>query len=767
MHLFRDMPIKSKLRLVICLAGVVVLLISSAAFVLNYVIEFRQNMAHELHSLAQVVGSNSASALVFDDRKAAEQCLTALSAKSHVVFACIYNKSGHIFAKYQSGDDSMAWTPPRPREDGYSFDDNHLVMFQRILLDGAQVGTLFIRHDLDEMRLRLKQYGLLVTLILAVTLVIIILLSNALQRVISEPILSLTQTTRDISEARDYSLRAERHGGDEIGELIDRFNDMLEEIQKRDAMLESKVAARTAELSQANEALLRAKESAEGANRAKGEFLANMSHEIRTPMNAILGFAEILTSNITDDQQREYLSGILSSGKTLLKLINDILDLSKIESGRLELSFHEVNPWQVLSEVQQIFQWKVQEKGLEFKIEIDPALPDALLLDGVRLRQILFNLVGNAAKFTHHGYIKLAAHKNITSEDHSTLELIISVEDTGIGIPPDQIEQVFEAFRQQIGQDTTRYGGTGLGLSITRRLVEMMGGEITVKSVVGQGSVFRVLLNDVKVAARRLEPDLPVWPVPESVIFEPALILVVDDVDLNRSLIKGFLNYPGMDIIEAANGAEAVEAARRYQPNLILMDMKMPVMDGTEATHIIKQDQRLKQIPVVVLTAAVSEEDENKVRKAGCDGFLRKPVSKQELYAELAKFLPCNIGGKKGPKRKLAGSQDAAVHTQKSGSPVPKPMTPEAKIRLDGLIQLLETELTDKWRGIHETFIMSRIEDFARQIIMLGTDYDLEPLTAWGNTLLKQAKTFDMEKLPRTIDRFSDLITEITKLKNS
>ncbi|MDD5676667.1 MAG: ATP-binding protein [Kiritimatiellae bacterium] len=375
------------------------------------------------------------------------------------------------------------------------------------------------------------------------------------------------------------------------------------------------------------------------ADAAKSRFLANMSHEIRTPMNAILGFCEILAGQIENPAHREFLSAITTSGKTLLGLINDILDLSKIEAGKLKLEYSAVNPRTIFRDLQQVFALETKRKGITVQVEIDPELPAALILDEVRLRQILLNLVGNAVKFTRAGSITLSATKRFHRPDRSALEFVFSVQDTGIGIPLDQQEKIFEVFHQQTGQSQAQYGGTGLGLAICKRLVEAMGGRIAVTSTIGQGSMFQVVLDNVSVAATSAGAETQAAPVSSTFEFAPARILVADDLRLNRLLLRQFLAHPAFTLDEAENGQEALEIIHRHRPDLILLDMRMPVMDGTELMRRLKADPTMATIPVIVVSASAMQEEETEAKAVGCDGYLRKPIRRDELLQEISRFL--------------------------------------------------------------------------------------------------------------------------------
>ncbi len=385
--------------------------------------------------------------------------------------------------------------------------------------------------------------------------------------------------------------------------------------------------------------LLNAKEGAESANRLKSEFLANMSHEIRTPMNAILGFSEILKDKIGNNPVvLDYLSGIQRSGKNLISLINDILDLAKIEAGKLEITYSPVNLFNVIYDIQQIFSLQTAQKNLKFEISIDETLPKSLLIDELRLRQVLFNLIGNAVKFTEKGGIYINVQSISRGSESSCIDLVIEIRDTGIGIAHYELDSIFSPFIQQSGQDAMRFGGSGLGLSITRKLVEMMGGSITVDSKLGAGSSFRVFIRELEISSlahNSKEKDFEI----SNIAFEKAKILLVEDIESNRRVVTGFLAQWNFQILEAANGRLALDILEREMVNIILMDMQMPEMDGKTASLLIRSNERLKKIPILVLTATAMKEMVDDILTFA-DGYLCKPISRVELIRELARFLP-------------------------------------------------------------------------------------------------------------------------------
>jgi len=500
--------------------------------------------------------------------------------------------------------------------------------------------------------------------------------------------------------------------------------------------------------------LLQAKKDAEAGNRAKSTFLANMSHEIRTPMNAILGFTEILEGRINDEEQKEYLSAVSSSGKSLLRIINDILDLSKIEAGMLEIQYQPVNPYSLFKEIEQMFSWKIRKKDIDLLVEIDPALPEALILDEVRIRQVIINLIGNALKFTETGYVKFCVNQQLKEKDDNKIDLIISIIDTGIGISQAQLEIIFEAFRQQEKQSTAKYGGTGLGLTITRRLIEMMSGEITVESEEGKGSRFDVIIRDVAIATivdtqkESIDIDL------DSLRFENPLVLIVDDVEINRLLLREYLEGLNVTTVEAANGSEAIELINDNKPDLILMDIKMPVMDGYEASNVIKANKELQDIPIIAITASALKEEEDQIKMSGFDGYLSKPISKADLVEELRRFLPYSVETDMSEASEIKDELPIADEE----------LSDETKSRLPELINILKDEIADKCIKLQQTPVIGEIEELAKRIKELGLEFKIDLLEKWGDDLGRKVNNFDVEGMSAELARFPEVIDLINSI---
>ncbi|MCF8089733.1 MAG: AAA family ATPase, partial [Desulfotignum sp.] len=468
--------------------------------------------------------------------------------------------------------------------------------------------------------------------------------------------------------------------------------------------LEQLVQERTRKLAARNEELALARKKAEDANEAKSEFLANMSHELRTPLNAVTGFSELLASVVSDPRQKSYLDAIQVAGRSLLTLINDILDLSKIEAGRLDIACTPVNLNAIFMEIEQIFDIKIREKNLAFSSTHSQDLPDWLFLDEIRIRQVLLNLVGNAVKFTEEGYVKISAH--YAPKDDNSGDLTLSVEDTGIGIRKEEQEKIFDSFEQQSGQDTARYGGTGLGLTITRRLVELMDGTLSVSSTPGRGSRFTVEFKNVKIASSEIQSLETASLTFENIEFSPARVLAVDDIESNRILLKEILSKVGLDAVTAKNGQEALLLAKELRPALILMDIRMPVLSGLDAAEQLKKQTETADIPIIALTASSTKKEKTLAFQKGFDGFLPKPLNFDRLMAELSRHLAHTaVDRKTAESVRLSDPIDMAT------------------IQQPGLLShRLKTEVIPHFQRLKKAFVASDCQRLAQVLETLGKE---------------------------------------------
>ncbi len=494
----------------------------------------------------------------------------------------------------------------------------------------------------------------------------------------------------------------------------------------------------------------RARKEAETANKAKSEFLANMSHEIRTPMNAILGFTELLVALIADPQQKGYLDTIKTGGETLLTLINDILDLSKIEAGKMDISPEQTNLRNIFQELMQMFQLSISQKGLEGIVEMPSDFPENVLLDEIRIRQVLFNVIGNAIKFTDRGSVTLAAHATPSPQETNCIDIMLTIEDSGIGIPESQQDLIFDAFRQQDGQKTRKYGGTGLGLAITKRLVEAMGGAITLTSEVGTGTCFRIVLQQVPVVGIDAVSHREEGVAEQQLDFEQAVILVVDDVQQNRILIEEYLRDTNLTAIEAENGEQALLMAQQYRPDLILMDLRLPLMDGYETIKQIKNTEELRTVPVIALTAVMMKQEQDNIYESGFDGYLLKPVKRSAVLQAVARFLSHTI-------REMAPEQAEPKEP-------PPTLAIETLEQLPVLIEKLEQEGMILWDAACQSGGFDDVDTFGAYVKQLGERYTLDLLRKFSENLLAQARNFDVEQIRLSLESYPALIEKIKLL---
>jgi signal transduction histidine kinase/DNA-binding response OmpR family regulator len=637
------LSIRKKLILAIVGISSFLLLTSLSIFISYDLHKLKKTMVEDLSALSDLIGKNNTGPLLFFDAKAANDNLLAVKVKPRVVSLQLLQEDGQVFATY-SREQNTASSLPEPikqqvnkKSQAIFYLDDHIHLLTPILFDVEQslIGYVYIVSDREVYWQKVKEYFYTIIIMLTGSLLLALLFAHRMQKVFIQPILHLLASMQQVSNEKVYDQQLKNQYDDEFGELFQGYNEMLQQLHQHHLMtrnyqsdLEKQVEKRTIQLEKARDEAL-------SASRTKSIFLANMSHEIRTPMNAILGYAQLLQQSEMSQEQLRQLLVIDKSGKHLLSLINDILELSKIEAGSLKLTTSDFNLTELVKNIESMFKIHCQQKNLDWILDYFSDAPVLVNGDEGKLRQVIINLVSNAIKFTDKGSIHFKV-RELPNQRY-----FFSISDTGVGINEANLEVIFDAFHQE--DPGLHRGGTGLGLNISRRYVELLAGELQVISEPEKGSTFFFDLE--------LLPANDSFSIQEqhSVIqyhLKPGQslhALVVDDIQDNSNLLSNLLSQMGFKVTTAENGQAAINQINHQRPDIVFMDIRMPVMDGIESIKHIRNQFSLDELKCIAVSASNIRHKPAYFIELGYNHFIAKPFHLQDIYAAIREVLEIEL----------------------------------------------------------------------------------------------------------------------------
>lgn len=578
---------------------------------------YRKEIVQKLRILADVIGESNSATIIFNDQKTATTYLSSLKVDSHIQSAILVLPDSNLFAQYKNSETNIPEDLNiKLSKDTSIFTDDLLIINKPVIFKDEYIASIIIVYSLKEYQTIQKQYFRIILIVMILSVVLAIVMAYTLQSSITRPILNLWKTMNRISIQKDYSIRALAEGKDEVGKLTGGFNFMIQQIEQQ------------------NNELKTAKEQSDSALKTKERFLANMTHELRTPLNSIIGLSNLLDETKLDLEQQKYIDNIKISSDHLLAIINDLLEFSKLGSGKFQIEKTEFSIRKTIDRIERSMEFELKNRNLKFKTTIDESVPHFVIGDEHRLNQILINLVGNSIKFTPKGSITIEVRTTLFTS--TTVHIEFRVKDTGIGIAKEKQAIIFESFTQESSDTTRQYGGTGLGLAITKQLVEIQHGTLSVESEKFEGSSFIFTIPyELKQTI-----DIPVQYTDEKEITNRK-ILLVDDNSMNLLFTKSLLDKHNFETTTCNNGFEAINQIKSRDFDLILMDLHMPEMDGYEASLKIREmdDPVKSKIPIIALTAAATLNEIKKCFESGINDYLVKPFKKEELFSKLLSLL--------------------------------------------------------------------------------------------------------------------------------